>query len=59
MADSDPKMVVVVSDISKIIEWEELQQELACLWSLSSVLNKAEVKEALAQKIEVVIKLGP
>lgn len=57
-ADSDSELVVVGSDNPKIIEWEELQQELARLWSLSSALNKAkEKKEALAQKIEAVIKV--
>ncbi|CAA7406128.1 unnamed protein product [Spirodela intermedia] len=41
----------------KVIEWEDLQQELARLWSLSSALRKAkERKEALALKLESVIK---
>lgn len=43
----------------KIIEWEDLQQELARLWSLSSALKKAkERKESLAQKLESIIEVG-
>ncbi|XP_068640589.1 vacuolar protein sorting 38 [Aristolochia californica] len=42
----------------KIIEWEELQQELARLWSLSSALKKAkERKEYLAQRLESAIQV--
>ena len=42
----------------KIIEWEDLQQELARAWSLSSALRTAkERKESLAQKLEEVIKV--
>ncbi|MQM00227.1 hypothetical protein Taro_032965 [Colocasia esculenta] len=41
----------------KLIEWEDLQQELARLWSLSSALKKAkERKETLARKLESVIQ---
>ncbi|XP_068646353.1 vacuolar protein sorting 38-like [Aristolochia californica] len=45
-------------DQPKIIEWEELQQELVRLWSLSSALKKAkERKEYLAQKLESAIQV--
>ncbi|ONK78317.1 uncharacterized protein A4U43_C02F17190 [Asparagus officinalis] len=58
-ADSEEKeMIVIGSDNPKIIEWEELQQELARLWSLSSALNKAkEKKEELSERIEAIIKV--
>lgn len=42
-----------------IIEWEDLEQELARLWSLSSALNKAkEKKEVLAQKLQSFIQFA-
>ncbi|KAG0471832.1 hypothetical protein HPP92_016378 [Vanilla planifolia] len=42
----------------KVIEWEELQQELARLCSLSSALKKAsEHKESLSQRIISVIEV--
>lgn len=42
----------------KIVEWEDLQQELARLWSLSSALKKAkERKESLAQQLESIIEV--
>lgn len=45
-------------DNPKVIEWDDLQQELARLWSLTSELNSAkERKEALAQRLESVIKV--
>ncbi|KAL4203519.1 hypothetical protein AMTRI_Chr01g104310 [Amborella trichopoda] len=41
----------------KVIAWEDLEQELARLWSLSSALKKAkEKKQALVQKLEPLIK---
>ncbi|XP_019705893.1 vacuolar protein sorting 38 isoform X3 [Elaeis guineensis] len=41
----------------KIVDWEDLQQELARLWSLSAALKKAkERKESLAQKLESIIE---
>ncbi|XP_074562868.1 vacuolar protein sorting 38-like isoform X1 [Curcuma longa] len=44
------------ADSPKIVDWEDLQQELARLWSLSSALNKAkERKEALSQRLESII----
>ncbi|XP_019705892.1 vacuolar protein sorting 38 isoform X2 [Elaeis guineensis] len=42
----------------KIVDWEDLQQELARLWSLSAALKKAkERKESLAQKLESIIEV--
>ncbi|XP_073009819.1 vacuolar protein sorting 38 [Typha latifolia] len=42
----------------KVVEWEDLQQELARLWSLSSALRKAkERKESLAKRLESFIEL--
>ncbi|XP_058078427.1 vacuolar protein sorting 38-like isoform X3 [Magnolia sinica] len=41
----------------KVVEWEDLQQELARLWSLSSALKKAkERKDLLSQKLESLIQ---
>ncbi|XP_078436495.1 UV radiation resistance-associated protein [Wolffia australiana] len=40
-----------------IVEWEDLQQELGRLWSLSCALKNAkDRKEALALKLEAIIK---
>ncbi|XP_058080011.1 vacuolar protein sorting 38-like isoform X1 [Magnolia sinica] len=42
----------------KVVEWEDLQQELARLWSLSSALKKAkERKDLLSQKLESLIQV--
>ncbi|XP_042517641.1 UV radiation resistance-associated gene protein [Macadamia integrifolia] len=42
----------------KIIQWEDLEQELARLWSLSSALNKSkEKKSSLEQKLQSLIQL--
>ena len=44
---------------AKVIEWEEFQQELARLWSLSSALTEAkEKKQSLHQKLEPLIQVG-
>ncbi|XP_042394020.1 UV radiation resistance-associated gene protein-like isoform X1 [Zingiber officinale] len=44
-------------DDPKIVDWEDLQQELARLWSLSSALKKAkERKESLSQRLESFIE---
>lgn len=60
VTNSEEEMIVVASEKPKIIDWEELQQELARLWSLSSALKKAEEKkESLGQRIEAIIKVGP
>ena len=58
-ADPEEEVIVIGSENPKIIEWEELQQELARLWSLSSALKKAkEKKDSLSQRIEAIIKVG-
>ncbi|XP_008786772.2 UV radiation resistance-associated gene protein isoform X2 [Phoenix dactylifera] len=45
------------AETPKIVEWEDLQEELARLWSLSAALKKAEErKESLAQKLESIIE---
>ncbi|KAL5994865.1 hypothetical protein ACLOJK_024922 [Asimina triloba] len=42
----------------KVVEWEDLQQELARLWSLSSALKKVkERKDLLSRKIESLIQV--
>lgn len=43
----------------KVIEWEEFEQELARLSSLSSALKEAqEKKQSLQQKLESLIEVG-
>ncbi|XP_064965279.1 vacuolar protein sorting 38 isoform X2 [Musa acuminata AAA Group] len=45
------------ADNPKIVDWEDLQQELARLWSLSSALGKAkERKASLARRLESIIE---
>ncbi|XP_074575930.1 vacuolar protein sorting 38-like isoform X2 [Curcuma longa] len=45
-------------DDPKIVDWEDLQQELARLWSLSSALKKAkERKESLSERLESFIEV--
>lgn len=47
------------ADNPKIVDWEDLQQELARLWSLSSALGKAkERKASLARRLESIIEVG-
>ena len=42
----------------KVIEWEEFEQELARLWSLSSALSKAkEGKQSLQKKLKSLIQV--
>lgn len=49
---SDPKN-------PKVIEWEDVEEELARLWSLSAVLKEAkEKKQSLQQKLEALIQVG-
>lgn len=49
---SDPENV-------KVIEWEEFEQELVRLWSLSSALSEAqEKKQSLQRKLESLIEVG-
>lgn len=57
MADSE-EMIAIGSENPKIIEWEELQEELARLWSLSSELKNAnEKRDSLAHQIESITKV--
>lgn len=43
---------------AKVIEWEDFEQELARLWSLSSALEEAkQQKESLKQKLDSLIKV--
>ncbi|GMH08035.1 hypothetical protein Nepgr_009875 [Nepenthes gracilis] len=45
-------------DHVKVIQWEDFDQELARLWSLSSALNEAkEKKQNLQQKLETLIRV--
>ncbi|XP_020587570.1 uncharacterized protein LOC110029563 [Phalaenopsis equestris] len=56
--DSFPCEEILCCENPKIIQWEELQQELARLCSLSSALTKGnERKEFLSQKLGSVIKI--
>ncbi|PKA57924.1 hypothetical protein AXF42_Ash012463 [Apostasia shenzhenica] len=56
--DPLPVEEIVGCQNPKIIEWEELQQELARLWSLSSALKNAkERKNSLALRLESVIEV--
>lgn len=42
----------------KVVEWEDMEQEIARLWSLSSALRKAkERKEVLSQSLDSIIKV--
>lgn len=55
--DSPPEHLPLSCDNPKIIDWEELQQELARLCSLSSALEKAkERKDFLSQQLKSVIE---
>lgn len=46
-------------DNAKVIEWEDFEQDLARLVSLSSALNEAkEKKRTLQLKLEDLIKVG-
>ncbi|XP_028547695.1 uncharacterized protein LOC110095168 isoform X2 [Dendrobium catenatum] len=57
-ADSFPGEEILCVENPKIIEWEELQQELARLCSLSSAHAKAkERKEFLSQQLRSVIEV--
>lgn len=54
---SEPKKID--QENVKVIEWEEFEQELARLWSLSSALSEAkERKQSLQQKLESLIQVG-
>ncbi|OAY84653.1 hypothetical protein ACMD2_22014 [Ananas comosus] len=46
------------AEAPKVVEWEDLQQELARLWSLVAALGKAkERKETLARRLESIIEV--
>ncbi|KAA8527922.1 hypothetical protein F0562_035209 [Nyssa sinensis] len=52
------KVVTEDQDNAKAIQWEDFEQELARLWSLSSALNEAKQKKLLLQqKLESLIKV--
>lgn len=56
-SSSEPKKID--QENVKVIEWEEFEQELARLWSLSSALSEAkERKRSLQQKLESLIQVG-
>lgn len=43
---------------AKVVEWEDFEQELARLWSLSSALEEAKhQKETLKQKLDSLIQV--
>lgn len=55
---SEPKKKTDQENV-KVIEWEDFEQELARLWSLSSALGEAkEKKQNLQQKLEPLIQVG-
>ncbi|XP_015887449.1 vacuolar protein sorting 38 isoform X2 [Ziziphus jujuba] len=55
---SEPKKEIDQEENVKVIEWEEFEQELARLWSLSSALTEAkEKKQSLQQKLEPLIQV--
>ncbi|OVA13825.1 UV radiation resistance protein/autophagy-related protein 14 [Macleaya cordata] len=54
---SEKKVVLSSDGDVKLIEWEDFEQELARLWSLSSALKKSkEKKDSLQQKLESLIQ---
>lgn len=47
------------SENPKVIEWEDLDEGLARLWSLSAALAKAkEKKQSLQQSLKALIQVG-
>ncbi|GKV35961.1 hypothetical protein SLEP1_g44151 [Rubroshorea leprosula] len=43
----------------KLIDWEDFEEELARLWSLSSALKEAqEKKQTLQQRLDSVVQVG-
>ena len=53
---SEPKKIE--QENVKVIEWEEFEQELVRLWSLSSALSEAkEGKQSLQKKLESLIQV--
>lgn len=57
--DSFPGEEIIGCENPKIVDWEEMQQELARLCSLSSALTKGnERKESLSTQLQSVIEVG-
>lgn len=55
----DPAKKVIDPEKLKVIEWEDYEQEVARLWSLSSALREAkEKKQALEEKLQSLIQVG-
>ncbi|KAJ4723212.1 UV radiation resistance-associated protein [Melia azedarach] len=54
----DPAKKVIDPEKLKVIEWEDYEQEVARLWSLSSALREAkEKKQALEEKLQSLIQV--
>lgn len=50
---TDPKQINSAPENVKLIEWEDFDQELARLWSLTSALTEAnEKKRGLREKLQ-------
>lgn len=48
-----------LSEGIRVIEWEDFEQEVARLWSLSSALKEAqERKQILQEKLQPLIQVG-
>jgi hypothetical protein len=64
VADEVEWQVVSPADVAgveepKVVEWEDMEQEIARLWSLSSPLRKAkDRKDALSQSLDSIIKVS-
>jgi hypothetical protein len=63
-ADEAEWQVVSPADVAgveepKVVEWEDMEQEIARLWSLSSALREAkERKEVLSESLNSFIKVS-
>lgn len=63
-SSSSQKGAVVVGEENKekvrVIQWEDFDQELARLWSLSSALNEAKQKKLLLQhRLQAALQVPP
>ena len=55
---TDPKQIIAAQENVKVIEWEDFENELARLWSLTSALKEAnEKKQSLQEKLQSFIQL--
>ncbi|KAL4272656.1 hypothetical protein GQ457_13G030180 [Hibiscus cannabinus] len=55
---TDPKTINAAHDNVKVIEWEDFDNELARLWSLTSALKEAnEKKQSLQEKLQSLIQV--